>query len=145
MTFKNFIAYTVGGGWRIYNKHYKAQIEIDAGYYQGRLWKIVSCNGMYPLVYIEGDEEVYDDCSGPAHGGITFTGPKFNLGMPKAIGYDYCHSGDYLMLSTKNAEDPKLLHKLAEGKLYSIMAIRKNIKETIKWLDTWEAEHEDSK
>ena len=144
MTFKNFIAYTFGGGWRIYNKHYKAQLEVDAGYYKGRLWKIVSCNGMYPLVYIEGDEAVYtpDGIGSPAHGDITFSGSKFELGMPKAIGYDYCHSGDYIMMSVKNAANPKLMRKLTEGKLYSLHTIRKNIKETIKWLNSWAAQHE---
>lgn len=137
MTFKNFIAYTFGGGWRIYNKRHKAQIEVDAGYYHGRLWKIVSCNGIYPLVYIEGSEDVYDPMGSgsPAHGDITFRGPRFDLGMPMAIGYDFCHSGDYLSMSVRNAANPKLMRILANGRLWSLHAIRKNIKETIRWLD----------
>lgn len=144
MTFRNFMAYTLGGGWRIYTKHYGAKIEVDAGYYKGRLWKIVSCNGIYPLVYIEGDEDVYrDDVQSPAHGGITFRGPKFEFGMPKAIGYDYCHSDDYLMVSTKHMADPALMRRLMEGKLHSMRDIRKNIRKTIDWLNRWEAEHGD--
>ncbi len=140
MNFKNFIACTLGGGWKIYTKHYSSQVEADAGYYKGRLWKIVSCNGIYPLVYIEGDEDVYGDgISTPAHGGITFRGPRYDLGMPSAIGYDYCHSGDYVHLPG-NVDK-----KIGEGKLYSLYAIRRNIKQTIKWLNQWEAEHENSK
>lgn len=136
MTFKNFISYIFGGGWQIYNKHYSAQIEVFGGYYAGRAWKIVSCNGIYPLVYIEGGEDVYGDETGPAHGGITFKGAKFNLGMPKAIGYDYCHKDDFLMLRSKNI-DPTL----GEGKLYSAFAIKKNIKKTIDWLNSGEYKH----
>lgn len=145
MTFKNFMAYTFGGGWKVYSKRIAAQVEADAGYYKGRLWKIVSCSGMYPLVYVEGDEEVYteDGIGSPAHGDITFKGPRYDLGMPSAIGWDYCHSGDFIMMQAKHAADPKLMKKLTEGRLYSMRAIKKNIKETIKWLDTWRAEHED--
>lgn len=139
------MAYALGGGWKVYSKHYAAAIEADAGYYKGRLWKIVSFRGMYPLVYIEGDEDVYDDQSGPAHGGITFKGTRYDLGMPSAIGYDYCHAGDYVMIRDRHASDPKAMRKLAEGKLYSLREIRRNIKQTIRWLNDWEAEHEDSK
>lgn len=144
MTFKNFIAYTFGGGKKIYTRHCASQIEVAAGNYKGRLWKIVSCNGMYPLVYIEGGEDVYtpDGIGSPAHGDITFTGSKNEFGMPKAVGYDYCHSGDYIMMSVKNAADPKLMKKLCEGKLYSLHAIKKNIKKTIKWLNEWRDKYE---
>lgn len=142
MTFKNFIAYVFGGGWQIYNKRYSAQVEAFSGYYKGRLWKIVSCNGIYPLVYIEGDEDVYgDDTPSPAHGGITFRGHKYEFGMPKAIGYDYCHSGDFLMMKSKGTADRRSMLKLAEGKLHSLYDIRKNIRKTIDWLNEWSAEH----
>lgn len=143
MKFKNFIAYIFGGGYLIYNKRYKANVEVDGGYYRGRSWKIVSCSGMYPLVYIEGDEDVYGREDGPAHGGITFRGQRFDLGMPHAIGYDYCHSDDYVMMQVKS-DDP-VVKGLLEGKMHSIRSIRKNIKKTINWLNRKEFENENSK
>lgn len=129
MTFRNFISYVFGGGWQLYSKRYSAQVEIVSGRYAGRVWKIVSCNGVYPLVYISGDEDVYDREDGPAHGGITFVGSRYDLGMPKAIGYDYCHADDYLMLRGN------IDRGLGEGRLHSLPEIKRNIRKTIDWLN----------
>ena len=129
MTFRNFISYIFGGGWRLYSKRYSAQVEIVSGRYAGRTWKIVSCNGVYPLVYISGDEDVYGREDGPAHGGITFVGSRYDMGMPRAIGYDYCHADDYLMLRCD------IDQWLSEGRLHSLPEIKRNIRETIDWLN----------
>ena len=129
MSFRNLLVYLFGGGWRIYSRHWSDDVDVASGEYEGRSWRIISRNGIYPLVYIEGDEDVYGDETGPAHGGITFRGPKFNLGLPRAIGYDYCHSGDFLMMRSKCGK------KLGKGKMHSLGSIKRNVKETIRWLN----------